>query len=245
MRVVRFFKNRIMQRSNNNTGSFTLLDDAMIARKLQNGQELFLQCGCVPEIHVGSVSGNPISEDTRNVAIADTGQVFCGVFDGHNGSAASIFLQQELLAFVHSHMNAQPDAPEQAIKEAFKKADAIFLEEVILDNMLTQRHLSEMYQGACAACITVTADGKRIMAANTGDCRSLVGRRSDQGILHAVPVSRDHTCDNPEERQRLHQEHPNETSLIVNNRLKGYLEPTRAFGDAMYKVNVHNLICYI
>uniref|UniRef100_A0A0A9Z470 [Pyruvate dehydrogenase [acetyl-transferring]]-phosphatase 1, mitochondrial n=3 Tax=Lygus hesperus TaxID=30085 RepID=A0A0A9Z470_LYGHE len=52
----------------------------------------------------------------------------------------------------------------------------------------------------------------------------------------AIELSVVHQIDiNPYERERLLSEHPQEVDIIARNRVKGSLQPTRAFGDGAYK----------
>lgn len=47
-------------------------------------------------------------------------------------------------------------------------------------------------------------------------------------IIHQIDI-------NPYERERLLSEHPQEIDVITRSRVKGSLQPTRAFGDGAYK----------
>jgi pyruvate dehydrogenase phosphatase len=51
-------------------------------------------------------------------------------------------------------------------------------------------------------------------------------------------LSEDQTGRNEKEVARIKKEHPpdEESTVIVNGRVLGNLEPTRAFGDSRYKV---------
>jgi pyruvate dehydrogenase phosphatase len=49
-------------------------------------------------------------------------------------------------------------------------------------------------------------------------------------------VNSAHNCNNPSESQRIQQEHPSEQGCVCDNRVLGYLAPTRALGDTWLKV---------
>eukprot|EP00455_Lapot_gusevi_P021695 TRINITY_DN2270_c0_g1_i5.p1 TRINITY_DN2270_c0_g1~~TRINITY_DN2270_c0_g1_i5.p1 ORF type:complete len:223 (-),score=50.50 TRINITY_DN2270_c0_g1_i5:352-1020(-) len=87
-------------------------------------------------------------------------------------------------------------------------------------------------------------DGKQLYLANTGDCRAVLGRQNASGQWEAVTLTQDHTAENPQERQRILAEHPGETDVLRRDRILGSLQPTRAFGDARYKVSheVHHKV---
>ena len=69
----------------------------------------------------------------------------------------------------------------------------------------------------------------------TGDSRAVLGRRGPSGKWTATALSIDQTGDTEEEVARMRREHPNEPRVIANGRVLGGLQPTRAFGDAVYK----------
>lgn len=52
----------------------------------------------------------------------------------------------------------------------------------------------------------------------------------------ALQLTQDHAIiDNPSERNRLLEAHPNEYNIIRRDRVKGRLQPTRGLGDGKYK----------
>eukprot|EP01097_Dermamoeba_algensis_P005351 TRINITY_DN3401_c0_g1_i1.p1 TRINITY_DN3401_c0_g1~~TRINITY_DN3401_c0_g1_i1.p1 ORF type:complete len:463 (+),score=107.23 TRINITY_DN3401_c0_g1_i1:46-1389(+) len=53
--------------------------------------------------------------------------------------------------------------------------------------------------------------------------------------LEAIQLTQDHQVTNKREYDRLKREHPNESNLFEDKRVKGMLEPTRAFGDSFFK----------
>jgi pyruvate dehydrogenase phosphatase len=87
----------------------------------------------------------------------------------------------------------------------------------------------------CVACVA-HIEGPHVHVANTGDCSAYlaVEYSSAQG-MRWIPrkLTRDHTCDNAAEVQRIYCEHPESEreSVLRNERLLGELMPLRAFGD--------------
>lgn len=69
----------------------------------------------------------------------------------------------------------------------------------------------------------------------TGDSRAVLGRRGPAGKWVAKALSEDQTGGTPSEMERLRTEHPGEEYVVRNGRILGGLEPSRAFGDSMYK----------
>ncbi|XP_047126307.2 pyruvate dehydrogenase [acetyl-transferring]-phosphatase 2, mitochondrial [Hydra vulgaris] len=75
-----------------------------------------------------------------------------------------------------------------------------------------------------------------VFVASTGDCRGVLGVKSDQKLWLSIPLSEDHTADNINEVLRIKKEHPNEEhTVILQSRLLGQLQPLRSFGDVIYK----------
>ena len=69
-----------------------------------------------------------------------------------------------------------------------------------------------------------------------GDCRAIIGSKTDNNKWKCIELTCDHQINiNYKEKQRLLNEHPNESDIIYRNRVKGRLQPTRVFGDGHYK----------
>ncbi|KAG1777554.1 phosphatase 2C-like domain-containing protein [Suillus placidus] len=77
---------------------------------------------------------------------------------------------------------------------------------------------------------------KNVWILNLGDSIAVLGSRSLSGKWSAMIVNSVHNCSNPSESQRIRQEHPSEQACVCDNRVLGYLAPTRAFGDTWLKV---------
>ena len=97
----------------------------------------------------------------------------------------------------------------------------------------TQQHVMRAVTGACVN--TLLLYERNAFVANTGDCRSVLGRK-EENKWTPVPLSTDHAYNNQNEVARITQEHPGEAhSLFAHKRLLGGLMPFRSFGDVMYK----------
>lgn len=95
--------------------------------------------------------------------------------------------------------------------------------------------LAPALSGSCALLSFYDARSKLLRVACTGDSRAILGRRAPSGKWTATPLSVDQTGGSPEEEARLRREHPDEPHVVRNGRILGGLEPSRAFGDAVYK----------
>lgn len=96
-----------------------------------------------------------------------------------------------------------------------------------------QHHILRANTGACVNTLLVY--GNNAFVANTGDCRSVLGRKEGNKWV-SVPLSTDHAYNNQGEVARITQEHPREIhTLFTHKRLLGGLMPFRSFGDVTYK----------
>ena len=206
-----------------------------------------VQRGGVESIEVSCYNANPAIEDSwliepQLLSDPSGGCAVVGVFDGHSGSAASIWLRRHILGFLQRQW--QSGQTDQLLHpRAFVEADRHFI-----DRSWREGRPADGLSGACFNLVQVR-DGE-VRCASAGDVRAIVGRRragsaaaagavrdGRQPSTHvAVPLSWDHQIDvNPNERERLLAAHPNEADVIRRNRVKGRLQPTRGFGDAAYK----------
>ena len=95
--------------------------------------------------------------------------------------------------------------------------------------------LAPALSGSCALLSFYDSSSKLLRVACTGDSRAVLGRRGPNGKWTATPLSEDLTGGTPSEIARLRAEHPGEEYVTRNGRILGSLEPSRAFGDAVYK----------
>ena len=154
---------------------------------------------------------------------------------------------EELQIYSGSLVNSEKDAAKELIMEQLKnsfveldndisRAALEVVKQVDMGHSLTnvmRRHTMPALTGACVN--TVLLHGKNAFVANTGDCRSVLGRKENKKWV-PVPLSTDHTYNNQNEVSRITQEHPGEThTLFADRRLLGGLMPFRSFGDVSYK----------
>ncbi|KAK0706549.1 phosphatase 2C-like domain-containing protein [Lasiosphaeria miniovina] len=177
--------------------------------------------------------------------------MFWGVFDGHSGWTTSAKLRQTLISFVARELNEtykaasgltpSQDAVEAAIKTGFLRLDDEIVhqsvQKVLKSNskIVGAEMLAPALSGSCALLSFYDSRSKLLRVACTGDSRAVLGRRSASGKWTATPLSVDQTGSNPDEAARMRKQHPGEEHVVRNGRVLGGLEPTRAFGDAVYK----------
>ncbi|CAG0920902.1 unnamed protein product [Notodromas monacha] len=156
---------------------------------------------------------------------------------------------QELLKSDH-HEKDHHEKVEDALTKAFMWADEGLSKELIdrgrLEGGLRSSIPLSVALSGCVACVA-HVEGPHIHVANSGDCSAYlaVEYSSGQG-LRWIPrkLTRDHTCDNASEVERIYSEHPeSETDNVLrNDRLLGELMPLRAFGDFRFKWSHETLV---
>lgn len=177
--------------------------------------------------------------------------MFWGVFDGHSGWTTSATLRDSLISYVARELNdtykaaksstPMPEAIGLAIKTGFNRLDYEIVHRSVekvfkaSSKMVAAELLQPALSGSCALLSFYDSRTKLLRVACTGDSRAVLGRRSASGKWTATALSEDQTGGNPSEAARMRKEHPGEVNVVRNGRVLGGLEPTRAFGDAVYK----------
>ena len=140
-----------------------------------------------------------------------------GVFDGHGGNQASIYLKDHL---ADSIKELADPWDEKQIENAVLDLDDAFLKTADANHGST----------ACFALVRPSEDtpgGLTVKVANVGDSRALLVKRD--GSYEAL--SKDHKPSDPPEMQRI----KNAQGWVDANRVNGNLAVSRAIGDSMYK----------
>jgi len=213
--------------------------DSIIARN--QDRRLFSHSLAAPiyEYQVNTFAANTPNEDRFTSVVNDSGAYF-SVLDGHGGSAAVIFLHDHLISYIQDTLKRYISEPSDsnvintikaALISAYERADRDF----IWSGNVDEHHLAAVYSGSCV--ITAYCVGQYLFIANCGDCRAVLGRRI-QGKIVPIQLSNDHTAE--AEIERLRREHPNEPDVVYRGAIKGNLEPSRAFGDALLKDKLFN-----
>lgn len=172
-----------------------------------------------------------------------------------SGWTTSAKLRQTLVSFVARELNdtyrnaiadsaakfPSPEAIDIAIKKGFIKLDNEICHESVqkASRMKSKRMAVELlapaYSGSCALLSFYDSRTNMFRVACTGDSRAVLGRRGSSGKWTATALSEDQTGGTPSEDIRLRAEHPGEEYVTHKGRILGGLEPSRAFGDAIYK----------
>lgn len=136
-----------------------------------------------------------------------------------------------------------------ALINAFRRLDYdISVEAQVHLSMSSPRRLSLPGEGlslssplrvalsGCTACVSHISNGV-LHVANLGDSRAVLGVQESDGSWSAVSLTNDHNAQNPDELQRVLEEHPPSEwrTVVRHDRLLGLLLPFRAFGDIRLK----------
>lgn len=133
---------------------------------------------------------------------------------------------------------------DKAIKTGFLRLDHEIVHESVQKVMKAQSKrvaaelLAPALAGSCGLLSFYDSNSKLLRVACTGDSRAVLGRRGSNGKWTATALSVDQTGGTEEEAARLRREHPGEPDVTRNGRILGGLEPSRAFGDAIYKWSI-------
>lgn len=134
---------------------------------------------------------------------------FYGVFDGHGGTDAASFVRNNLLKYIVEDPHFPVCVP-KAIKSAFVKADHSFADASSLDI------------SSGTTVLTALIFGRKMLIANAGDCRAVLGKRGK-----AIELSKDHKPNCSSERQRIEKL----GGVVYDGYLNGQLSVARALGD--------------
>ncbi|KAF3434880.1 hypothetical protein FNV43_RR21967 [Rhamnella rubrinervis] len=134
---------------------------------------------------------------------------FYGVFDGHGGTDAALFIRENILKFIVEDAHF-PFCAAKAIKNAFLNADHAFADEASLDS------------SSGTTALTALIFGRTMLVANAGDCRAVLGRRG-----RAVELSKDHKPNCVSEKLRIEKL----GGVVYDGYLNGQLSVARALGD--------------
>lgn len=186
-------------------------------------------------------ANSPI-EDRMISGVHKNGWTFGGVFDGHGGWQVSEAASQKLLDLIFE--NFPSDATDLSkshsvdthIITAYQR-----MEDMIVDAMREafQMGFGDVAKVGTCSLLALKNENKLIIA-NNGDCRAVLGSLINNSIQSATVINRDHNCRVPFEQVELSRAHPDEDNIVLCKSaracyVKGRLQLTRSLGDAYLK----------
>lgn len=176
-------------------------------------------------VGAASMHGYRMSMEDAHIVVPSLNQRFpevglFGIFDGHSGDAAALFLEGELAARVSA---LEDPTNEDQLSKCVQQLDADFCQNPKLRT-----------QGStCTFCVVVPCKGKKghyeVVAVNVGDSRSFLVH--PDGTIHSL--TEDHKPDIPAEESRIRAA----GGFVYVSRVDGQLAMSRAIGDWNYKAN--------
>jgi len=91
-------------------------------------------------------------------------------------------------------------------------------------------------QGSTVILTLTDPSRHNLWVANLGDCQAVLGSRTRAGDWSAAFVTAPHNGNNPSEVLRIRNQHPGELECMEDNRIVGFLDPTRSLGDTWLKL---------
>ena len=168
------------------------------------------------------------------------------VFDGHGGSMLSDYCANNIVELLDTFLSKNKHKPEYfqnedlligtALKSAYNMLENNFYEHVYKEQVnLKNKKIKSI--GTCG--ITVVIYNSKVYVANCGDSMAMIVTE-DEGRVDFVSLHERLSVNNPKERQRLLEEFPEDSDILVEAGkgcyyLKGRLQPTRTVGDYYMK----------
>jgi serine/threonine protein phosphatase PrpC/pSer/pThr/pTyr-binding forkhead associated (FHA) protein len=213
--------------------------DYGISEEMGHRQTMEDACVIVQHLNIGSLSVPNLFP-----------QSFFGVFDGHGGSNASLYLSQSLHAAVaESLLSASPsllkifesETSDSRSIDLSSNAEKLKVMDSIVKDVLKTTYLkvdadfiaksSSPQHGSTATTALIL--GNRIYCANVGDSRTILCRN-----FQPIALSTDHKPSREDEAKRIRDA----GGFVINNRVMGELAVSRAFGDVEFKKGIQSIV---
>ena len=154
------------------------------------------------------------------------------VFDGHSGWQVSNYSAAVLPDLIIRNIADCKDENcyRQMMEKSFLTVENSIVEIIRAAYKLGDKRLASV--GSCAVIAVVKDD--HLVVANLGDCRAVIGQLSGDKYS-ALTITQDHNARENREYEILNREHPDEYDIVSDGYVKGYLQLTRALGDAYLK----------
>ncbi|KAK3715046.1 hypothetical protein QZH41_012112 [Actinostola sp. cb2023] len=152
---------------------------------------------------------------------------YYAVFDGHVGPRASQFAAKHLHLNIKNKLTKgeflQRDREmKKCLVDAYSLTDEQFLIEA-------SKETPTLRDGSTAVSVLVADDV--LYVANLGDSKALLCRCNEEGKISVVPLTKDHSPSEYNERMRIQKA----GGLVKDGRVQGILEVSRSFGDGRFK----------
>ncbi|KAG7964641.1 hypothetical protein I3843_09G180900 [Carya illinoinensis] len=160
---------------------------------------------------------------------------FVGVYDGHGGTEASCFVNDNLFGNLKRYASEHRGISENVIRKAFMATEKDFL-SLVKKQWLSKPQIAS--DGSC--CLVGVIYNGFLYVANAGDSRVVLGRveRATREVT-AIQLSDEHNASIKSVREELQVMHPQDSEIVVLKhrvwRVKGLIQVSRSIGDAYLK----------
>ncbi|KAB2066559.1 hypothetical protein ERO13_A09G160300v2 [Gossypium hirsutum] len=194
------------------------------------------------EFSMAVIQANSMLEDQSQI---ESGQLssttsgpygtFIGVYDGHGGTEASRYVNDNLFSNLKSFASEHQEISADVLRKAFSTTEENFL-SLVRKEWHVKPHVASV--GSC--CLIGIICNGLLYIANAGDSRVVLGR-SGRGTKQAkaMQLSVEHNASIETVREELRSLHPNDPHIVVMKhrvwRVKGLIQISRCIGDAYLK----------
>lgn len=160
------------------------------------------------------------NEDRLRVARIHDNLLYFAVFDGHAGPHAADYCYTFMEKFIRDALEEEDDL-EKVLKKAFLDTDKA------LHTHLSYFNNASFLTAGTTATVALLRDGVELVVASVGDSRAMLCRRG-----RASKLTKDHTPDREDERQRIQRFGGFVTwNSVGQANVNGRLAMTRSIGD--------------
>ncbi|WJX28205.1 [pyruvate dehydrogenase (acetyl-transferring)]-phosphatase [Trifolium repens] len=187
-------------------------------------------CG---EFSFAIVQANEVMEDHSQV---ETGSdsVFVGVYDGHGGPDASLFVNNHLFNHLIRIAKENDSISEDIIRNAVTATEDGFM-TLVRRSFEIKPLIAAM--GSC--CLVGVIWKGTLYIANLGDSRAVIGSIGRSNKIVAKQLTKEHNACKADIRTELRSLHPDDSQIVVMKhgtwRVKGIIQVSRSIGDAFLK----------
>ncbi|XP_027353084.1 probable protein phosphatase 2C 68 [Abrus precatorius] len=185
------------------------------------------------EFSFAVIQANEVIEDHSQVEIGSDA-IFVGVYDGHGGPEASVFVRDHLFQHLMSIAKDNGTISEETLRGAVSASEDGFM-TVVRRSFRIKKVIATV--GSC--CLIGVIWKGTLYIANVGDSRAVIGSIGGSNRIIAEQLSREHNANIEEIREELRALHPDDPDIVVKSRgawrVKGIIQVTRSIGDAYLK----------
>jgi hypothetical protein len=151
-------------------------------------------CGGTIKLHKATYEANDPSEDRSTLAVGED-FLFCGVWDGHGGTACSDFSEVRIFEnFQRALADPRCAGVQDAFAYSYIATDGEYLDYAGSDP-------TALFAGTCAVGAYIDLNSTSVSVSNLGDSRAVLGLLKVNELV-CVPMSNDHTAADENEKAR-------------------------------------------